>query len=120
MKPKLTKKIIILFSFIFSAVIFYSCSASETATYNAGNNENWKIDVHHTVGAVDHFKLTINDSTIIESKVNAVTSKLEETGKYRNREVKLLVSYIKEGYGSGYFEALVYIENKLASKLDFK
>src|SRR5512146_875917 len=114
------KKIILFFPLIFFAFIFYSCSSSETGTYNAGNNENWKIDVLHTIGAVDHFKLTINDSTIIEGRVNAVTSKLEETGKYRNREVKLLVSYIKEGYGSGYFEALVYIENKLASKLDFK
>ena len=114
------KKILIIFSLACFAVLFYSCSSSETATYNAGNNENWKINVEHTVGAVDHFKLTINDSTIIEGKVNAITSKLEETGKYRNRDVKLLVSYIKEGYGSGYFEAFVYIQNKLASKLDFK
>ncbi len=114
------KTILILFLLTGSTVLFYSCSASETATYNAGNNENWKINVDHTVGAVDHFKLTINDSTIVEGKVNAVTSKLEETGKYRNREVKLLVSYIKEGYGSGYFEALVYVESKLAAKFDFK
>ena len=73
----------------------------------------------HQVGAVDNFKVIINDSTVIDKKVNAVTSKIEETGKYRDREVKLVVSYIKESYGSGYFDALVYIENKLAAKFKF-
>jgi hypothetical protein len=113
------KKIVILYSLVCLTVVFYSCSSSETATYNAGNNENWKINVLHTVGAVDNFKLLINDSTVIDKNVNAITSKLEETGKYREKEIKLLVSYIKESYGSGSFEALVYIENKFAAKFNF-
>ena len=113
------KKIVLLFTLVCFVVFFYSCSSSETATYNAGNNENWKINVVHLVGAVDNLKVIINDSTVIDKKVNAVTSKIEETGKYRDREVKLVVSYIKESYGSGYFDALVYIENKLAAKFKF-
>jgi hypothetical protein len=116
---KLAKKTVILFITVLSAILFYSCSASETATYNAGNNENWKINVVHIVGAVDHFKVLINDSTVIDKRVNAVTSKLEEKGSYRDREVKLVVSYTQESYGSGYFDAIVYIENKLAAKFKF-
>jgi hypothetical protein len=113
------KKIVFLFPIACFLAVFCSCSSSETATYHAGNNEDWKIDVVHQVGAVDNFKVIINDSTVIDKRVNAVTSKLEETGKYRDREVKLVVSYIKESYGSGYFETLVYIENKLAGKFKF-
>jgi hypothetical protein len=115
----LSKRTFILFFLFCFAIFFYSCSSSETATYKAGENENWKINVVHQVKAVDNFKVIINDSTVIDKNVNAVTSKIEETGKYRNREVKLLVSYINESYGSGYFDALVYIENKLAAKFKF-
>ena len=113
------KKIVLLLPLVCFVVVFYSCSSSETAAYNAGNNENWKINVVHKVGAVDNFKVIINDSTVIDKNVNAVTSKIEETGKYRNREVKLVVSYTQESYGSGYFDAFVYIENKLAAKFKF-
>lgn len=113
------KKAVLFFPVICFTVIFYSCSSSETATYHAGNNEDWKIDVVHQIKAVDNFKVVINDSTVIDKSVNAVTSKIDESGKYRDREVKLLVSYIKVSYGSGYFEAIVYIENKLAAKFKF-
>jgi hypothetical protein len=101
-------------------VIFYSCSSSETATYNVGGNENWKINVVHNTGATDKFIVIINDSTVITKTVNVITGKIEEKGKYREKEVKLLVSYKKDEYRiSGGFEALVYIENKLAAKFDF-
>ena len=113
------KKIVLLFPLVSLIVFFYSCSASQNATYHAGDNEDWKIDVVHQIKAVDNFKVIINDSTVIDKNVNAVTSKIEETGKYRNREVKLVVSYTQESYGSGYFDAFVYIENKLAAKFKF-
>ena len=113
------KKIIFLFPIACFLAVLCSCSSSETATYHAGDNEDWKINVVHQLKAVDNFKVVINDSTVIDENVNAVTSKIDETGKYRNREVKLLVSYIKVSYGSGYFEAIVYIENKLAAKFKF-
>lgn len=115
----LMKKIILFFPIVCIFAVIYSCSSSETATYHAGNNEDWKINVVHQLKGVDNFKVIINDSTVIDKNVNAVSSKIDETGKYRDREVKLLVSYIKESYGSGYFEAIVYIENKLAAKFKF-
>jgi len=113
------KKIVLLFPVVCSLIVFYSCSSSQNATYHAGDSEDWKINVVHQVKAVDNFKVIINDSTVIDKNVNAVTSKIEETGKYRDREVKLVVSYTQESYGSGYFEAIVYIENKLAGKFKF-
>ena len=113
------KKTVILFSLVCLAAVLYSCSASETATYKAGNNENWKINVTHNTGVTDNFKVIINDSTVIDKNTNGLTGKIEETGKYREKEVKLVVQYIQESYGSGSFETVVYIENKLAAKFNF-
>ncbi len=112
------KKLIIFLSFT-GLILLYSCSASETATYNAGNNENWKINVTHNTGVTDNFKVMINDSTVINKNVSGFTGKLEETGAYREKAVKLVVSYVQESYGSGRFETSVYIENKLAAKFNF-
>lgn len=114
------KKIIIPFSLVCFIVIFYSCSSSETATYNAGNNEKWKIDVIHETTVSDRFKVVINDSMVIKKNVNVITSSLEEISKYRDKEIKLIVTFIKGLYGAGgEFEAIVYIENKLAAKFKF-
>ena len=114
------KKIILIYSLIFFLVVFYSCSSSETATYNAGNNENWKIDVVHSTSVSDNFKVIINDSTVINKNVNVMTSSLEEISKYRDREIKLVVTFTKGLYGAGgEFEAIVYVENKLAAKFKF-
>jgi hypothetical protein len=114
------KKIILLNSIVFFLVIFYSCSSSETAVYDAGNNENWKIDVIHETTVTDRFKVVINDSIVIKKNVNVITSSLEEISKYRDREIKLIVTFTKGLYGAGgEFEALVYIENKLAAKFKF-
>ena len=118
MKPNFKNKIIILLSF-FGLILLYSCSSSETATYNAGNNENWKINVLHQTGVTDNFKVIINDSTVINKNVSGFTGKLEETGTYREKAVKLVVTYVQISYGSGSFETVVYIENKLAAKFNF-
>ncbi len=114
------KKIFFLLPLICFLAVLYSCSSSESVTYNVGGNENWKINVVHNTGATDQFIVIINDSTVIDKKVNLITGKLEEIGKYREREVKLTVSYEKDEYRiSGGFKALVFIENKLAAKFDF-
>jgi hypothetical protein len=114
------KKILIHTSLFCFLIILYSCSSSETVTYNVGGNENWKINVIHNTGATDKFIVIINDSTLIAKTANVVTGKLEEIGKYREREIKLVVSYEKDEYRiSGGFKALVFIENKLAAKFDF-
>lgn len=114
------KKIFFLFPIICFLAILYSCSSSESVTYNVGGNENWKINVIHNTGATDKFIVIINDSTVIEKTVNVLSGKLEETAKYREKAVKLVVYYDKGEYGfGGGFKALVYVENKLAAKFDF-
>ena len=114
------KKIVLLLSLVCFIIVFYSCSSSETVTYNAGNNENWKINVIHETAVTDRFKVIINDSTVIDKKANLITAKIEEIGKYREKEIKLVVSYEKDEYRiSGGFVAFVYVENKLAAKFNF-
>lgn len=114
------KKIFLLLPLFGLMAVLYSCSSSETATYNAGNNENWKINVIHSTSVTDNFKVVINDSTVIDKNANVMTGKLEEKGKYREKDVKLVVTFTKGLYNAGgEFEALVYVENKLAAKFNF-
>lgn len=114
------KKIILIITLIYLTAVFSACSSSETATYNAGNNENWKINVIHSTSVTDNFKVVINDSTVIDKNANVMTGKLEEKGRYREKVVKLVVTFTKGMYkAGGEFEAFVYVENKLAAKFKF-
>jgi hypothetical protein len=107
---------------ILFAFILVACTSTQFATYRpAGSNEaNWQINVLHTSGVTQHFKVVINDFTVIDEGANVFTGSLEEKGKYRGKEVKLIVTYSSGflGIGSGY-EAMVFINNELAAKFKF-
>ena len=104
------------------AIALVACTSSEYATYRpAGSNQpNWQINVYHKSGAKQNFRVVINDSTVINKNANFFTGNLESEGHYREKDVKLMVSYSRGflGFGSHY-NALVMVNNELAGKFRF-
>lgn len=104
------------------AVVVAACTSSQFATYRpAGSTEaNWQINVLHKSGVTQSFQVVINDSTVIDESPNFFTGNAEAKGKYRNREIKLIVTYSSGflGIGAGY-EAMVFVSNELAGKFKF-
>jgi outer membrane lipoprotein SlyB len=107
---------------IIFALAIVGCTSSQFATYRpAGSNEaSWEINVYHTSGVSQNFKVVINDSTVIDKGANFFSGNLETKGNYRGKEIKLIVSYSSGflGIGAGY-EAMVFISNELAGKFKF-
>lgn len=107
---------------IIFALAIVGCTSSQFATYRpAGSNEaNWEINVYHSSGITENFKVVINDSTVIDEGANFFSGNLEAKGNYRGKDVKLIVTYSSGflGIGSGY-EAMVFISNELAGKFKF-
>ena len=107
---------------IIFALAIVGCTASEFITYRpAGSNDaSWEINVYHTSGMSQNFKVVINDSTVIDKGADFFTGNLEAKGMYREKEIRLMVSYSAGflGIGSGY-EALVFVSNELAGKFKF-
>jgi len=107
---------------IIFALAIVGCTSSQFATYRpAGSNDaSWEINVYHTDGVTQNFKVVINDSTVIDKGANFFSGNLEEKGKYKGKEVKLIVTYSSGflGIGTGY-EAMVFISNELAGKFKF-
>ncbi len=103
-------------------LIIAGCTSSQFVTYRpAGSNEaNWEINVYHTSGMSQNFKVVINDSTVIDKGANFFSGNLETKGSYKGKEVKLIVTYSSGflGIGAGY-EAMVFISNELAGKFKF-
>lgn len=113
------KKLVLIFG-LFALMLITSCSSTNTAFYNSGNNENWEINVVHKSGVTDYFKVIINDSTVIDKAANFITGSLEEKNNYRNKEIKLHVTYSEGFLGIGEaFHAMVFINNQLAAKFEF-
>jgi hypothetical protein len=106
---------------LFLALFLVGCSSSQFATYRpAGSNEaNWQIYVNKSAIG-NNFTVTINDSLVIDKSANFFTGNLEERSKYKDKEIKLLVTYTPGflGIGAGY-EAMVFINNELAGKFKF-
>jgi hypothetical protein len=102
------------------ALVVAACTSSEFATYRPpGSTEaSWQINVVHSSGMGNNFKVVINDSTVIDESVNMLTGNLEEKGKYRGREVKLMVTY-SHGFMGNSYETMVFIENELVGKFKF-
>lgn len=103
------------------AIIVAACTSSQFATYRpAGSTEAaWQIDVLHKSGVTQNFKVVINDSTVIDDDANFLTGNAEAKGIYRDKEVKLLVTYSKSFFGGEKFTAMVFISNELAAKFEF-
>ena len=100
-----------------------ACSTSQFASYRpAGSNDpNWQINVLHSDTPLrESFKVVINDSTIIDETVNIFSRDVDKKVNYKNKEVKLLVTYSSGtlGVGAGY-SALVFVSNELAAKFNF-
>ena len=108
--------------FIIAVSILVGCTASQLATYRpAGSNDsNWEINVKHTSGVTQNFKVVINDSTVIDASANFFTGRLERKSKYRGEEIKLIVTYSSGflGFGAG-FESIVLVNNEMAGKFKF-
>jgi len=104
------------------AIALASCTASQFATYRpAGSSDsNWEINVKHTSGVTQNFKVVINDSTVIDASANFFTGRLERKSEYRGENIKLIVTYSSGflGFGAG-FESMVLINNELAGKFKF-
>jgi len=104
------------------ALVIAACTSSQFATYRpAGSTEaSWQINVLHSSGVTDNFKVVINDSTVIDESPNFFTGNAEAKGKYREKEIKLIVTYSSGflGIGEGY-EAMVFVSNELAGKFKF-
>ena len=104
------------------AFVIVGCTSSQFATYRpSGSTEaNWEINVYHTSGVTQNFKVVINDSTVIDNGANFFSGNMEEKGSYKGKEVKLMVSYSAGflGIGSGY-TAMVFVNNELAGKFKF-
>lgn len=103
------------------AIIVAACTSSQFATYRpAGSTEAaWQIDVVHKSGVTQNFKVVINDSTVIDDDANFLTGNAEAKGMYRDKEVKLMVTYSKSFFGGEKFTAMVFISNELAGKFEF-
>lgn len=104
------------------ALVIAACTSSQFATYRpAGSTEaNWQINVLHKSGVTESFQVVINDSTVIDATPNFFTGNAEAKGKYRDKEIKLIVTYSSGflGIGAGY-EAMVFVSNELAGKFKF-
>ncbi len=108
--------------FLFLAFLVAACTSSQLATYRPADSTEptWQINVYHKSGVTDNFKVVINDSTVIDESANFVKGNLEETGRFRDKEVRLLVTYADGVLGVGRkFTATVFISNELATKLEF-
>ncbi len=107
---------------IIFALVIVGCTSSQFVTYRpAGSNDaSWEINVYHTSGVTENFKVVVNDSTVIDKGANFFTGNLETKGNYRGKEIKLIVTYSSGflGIGAGY-EAMVFISNELAGKFKF-
>jgi hypothetical protein len=107
---------------IILALVFASCTSSQFATYRpAGSTEaNWQINVLHKSGFTENFKVVINDSTVIDDDANFFSGNAEAKGSYRDKEIKLMVTYSSGFLGIGKkFTAMVFISNELAGKFEF-
>lgn len=104
------------------ALVIAACTSSQFATYRpAGSTEaNWQINVLHKKGVTQTFQVVINDSMVIDESPNFFTGNAEAKGKYRDKEIKLIVTYSSGflGIGAGY-EAMVFVSNELAGKFKF-
>ncbi|MGA2784856.1 MAG: hypothetical protein ABSF09_09195 [Candidatus Bathyarchaeia archaeon] len=104
------------------AFVLAACTSSQFATYRpAGSTEaSWQINVLHTRGVTQNFKVVINDSTVIDENANFLTGNAEAKGKYQDKEIKLIITYSSGflGIGAGY-EAMVFVSNELAGKFKF-
>lgn len=107
---------------IILTLVIAACTSSQFATYRpAGSTEaNWQINVIHKSGITQSFQVVINDSTVIDESPNFFTRNAEAKGKYRDKEIKLIVTYSSGflGIGEGY-EAMVFVNNELAGKFKF-
>jgi hypothetical protein len=107
---------------ILFALVLAGCTSSQFATYRpAGSTEpSWQINVFHTSGVTQNFKVVINDSTVIDDNANFFSGEAEAKSTYRGKEIKLLVTYSHGFLGIGEkFTALVFISNELAGKFEF-
>jgi len=104
------------------AFVIVGCSSSQFVTYRpAGSTEkNWDIHVQKTSGVNVSFQVIINDSTVIDESQNMFTKSLDAKSKYKDKEIKLSVTYSSGflGFGAGY-HAMLLIDNELAGKFDF-
>lgn len=107
---------------IILTLVIAACTSSQFATYRpAGSTEaNWQINVIHKSGITQSFQVVINDSTVIDESLNFFTRNAEAKGKYRDKEIKLIVTYSSGflGIGEGY-EAMVFVNNELVGKFKF-
>ena len=101
-------------------ITVYACTSSQFATYRAAgsNDPAWQINVFHSAGVTDNFKVVINDSTVIDETVNFLSGDGQASGKYKNKDVKLTVNHSSNLLGDK-FTAFVFINNELAAKFDF-
>lgn len=79
------------------------------------------MNVIRSEGAVGNiFKVSVNDSTVIDKAAGFFTGDLDADGSYRNHPVRLIVTYNPGflGIGSG-FHAVVLIDNELVAKFKF-
>ena len=104
-----------------TGLLIAGCSSSEFVTYrpSGSNKPAWQVKVVKS-GIGQNFKVTIDDSTVIDKGANVFTGNLNAEGTYRGNKVELLVTYSTGflGIGSGY-TAIVTIDNEVAGKFKF-
>lgn len=110
---------------LFLGFLLAACSSSEFATYRPPDSTGpaWSVNVQHTTGAMgmtSNFKVTIDDSTVIDKSSSFFTGSAEATGSYHSHPVRLIVTYSNGFFGIGRgYHAMVFIDNQLVANFKF-